>query len=232
MMTTGSTATAIAVETRGLGRRFGRLWALSHLDLDVTAGEALMLAGANGSGKTTFLRLLSGLQRPTRGTISVFGQDTVRERHACRKKLAVVSHHSYLYDRLTAMETVRIWTRLLGRSSAESALVAHLAEVGLEDRSQVAVGGFSAGMRKRLTLLQARLKRPSLVLFDEPFSALDRQGQQLVEDWIRDFRAAGVTVILASHDLERAAELCDRAVLLQQGQKVWSGAAPDVVGKF
>ena len=71
-----------------------------------------------------------------------------------------------------------------------------------------------------------------MVLFDEPFSALDRQGQQLVEDWIEGFRSAGVTVVLASHDLQRAADLCDRAVLLQQGQKVWSGAAAEVVSKF
>jgi len=231
-MTIETIAAQTAVEARGLGKRFGRLWALSHLDLEVAEGETVMLAGANGSGKTTFLRLLSGLQRPTRGSISVFGQDTVRDRFACRKQLAVVSHHSYLYDRLTALETVRIWSRLLGRSSAEADLLGHLSEVGLADRSRVAVGGFSAGMRKRLTLLQARLKEPRMVLFDEPFSALDRQGQQLVEDWIKGFRTAGVTVILASHDLERAADLCDRAVLLQQGQKVWSGPAAEVVSKF
>ena len=231
-MPSGATADFPAAEAKGLGKRFGRLWAVSHLDLSISQGETVMLAGANGSGKTTFLRLLSGLQRPTRGSIRVFGRDTVRDRLACRKQLAVVSHHSYLYDRLTALEIVRIWTRLLGRSSAEQDLLAHLAEVGLAERCRVAVGGFSAGMRKRLTLLQARLKQPQMVLFDEPFSALDRQGQQLVEDWIIDFRNAGVTVVLASHDLERAASLCDRAVLLQQGQKVWSGPAPEVVGKF
>jgi heme exporter protein A len=231
-MATGTTTAETAVEAIGLGKRFGRLWALSHLDLEVAAGETVMLAGANGSGKTTFLRLMSGLQRPTRGSISVFGQDTVRDRLACRKRLAVVSHHSYLYDRLTALETVRIWARLLGRSSAETDLMDHLSEVGVAERSRVAVGGFSAGMRKRLTLLQARLKEPRMVLFDEPFSALDRQGQELVEDWIRGFRSAGVTVVLASHDLERAADLCDRAVLLQQGQKVWSGPATEVLSKF
>lgn len=231
-MSTEPTAAPLAVETKGLGKRFGRLWALSHLDLDVPAGEALMLAGANGSGKTTFLRLLSGLQRPTRGTITVFGEDTVRDRLSCRRHLAVVSHHSYLYDRLTALEMVRIWTRLLGLPADESSLLSHLEEVGLERRCRVAVGGFSAGMRKRLTLLQARLKKPRMVLFDEPFSALDRQGQLLVEAWIRDFRSAGVTVVLASHDLERAAALCDRAVLLQQGQRVWSGPAAQVVSKF
>lgn len=231
-MDNGTTAVVPAVETTGLGKRFGRLWALAHLDLRVEPGETLMLAGANGSGKTTLLRLLSGLQRPTRGTVSVFGLDTVRERLSCRRQLAVVSHHSYLYDRLTALEIVRIWARLLGRSSNESELLGHLEEVGLEGRARVPVGGFSAGMRKRLTLLQARLKKPKIVLFDEPFSALDRQGQQLVEDWITGFRDRGVTVILASHDLERAAGLCDRAVLLEQGQQVWVGSPHQVVSKL
>jgi heme exporter protein A len=231
-MTTEPTAATCAVETRGLGRRFGRLWALSHLDLEVAAGETVMLAGSNGSGKTTLLRLIAGLLRPTRGEVTVFGKDSVRDRIACRRDVAVVSHHSYLYDRLTALEITRIWARLLGLSTADEDLLEHLAEVGLADRSEVAVGGFSAGMRKRLTLLRARLKRPRLVLFDEPFSALDRQGQNLVEEWMQSFRASGVALIVASHDLERASELCDRAVLLRQGQRVWSGPAPRVLEKF
>ena len=231
-MTTGTAAAPSAVETRDLGKRFGRLWALSHCDLAVAPGEAMLLAGANGSGKTTLLRLIAGLHRPTRGTVTVFGHDSVRERMACRRSLAVVSHHSYLYDRLTALETVRLWARLLGRPSAEKNLIEQLAEVGLAERSRVPVGGFSAGMRKRLTLVQARLKEPRLVVFDEPFSALDRQGQGLVEAWISSFRAAGAAVILASHDLERAAQSCDRAVMLQQGQQVWMGPAADIVSRF
>jgi heme exporter protein A len=231
-MTTEPTAATCAVETRGLGRRFGRLWAVSHLDFVVAAGETVMLAGSNGSGKTTLLRLIAGLLRPTRGSVSVFGKDTVRDRIACRREVAVVSHHSYLYDRLTALEITRIWARLLGLSTADGDLLEYLAEVGLADRSHVAVGGFSAGMRKRLTLLRARLKKPRLVLFDEPFSALDRQGQNLVEEWIGSFREAGVALVVASHDLERASELCDRAVLLRQGQRAWSGPAHRVLAKF
>lgn len=221
-----------AIRAERLGKRFGRLWALSHLDLEVVPGESLLLAGANGSGKTTLLRLIAGLHRPTRGSISVFGHDTVGERLESRRQLAVVSHHSYLYDRLTALETVRIWARLLGLRADGTELLERLREVGLADRADVPVGGFSAGMRKRLSLLQTRLKAPRLVLFDEPFSALDRQGQRLVEEWIEEFHSAGVTVVLASHDLDRAAAICDRAVLLRAGQQIWSGVAREVVDKL
>jgi heme exporter protein A len=231
-MVEAPTAARPAIRAERLGKRFGRLWALSHLDLEVEPGETLLLAGANGSGKTTLLRLIAGLHRPTRGSISVFGHDTVGERLASRRQLAVVSHHSYLYDRLTALETVRIWTRLLGLRADGSELLERLREVGLAERADVPVGGFSAGMRKRLSLLQTRLKAPRLVLFDEPFSALDRQGQRLVEDWIEQFHSAGVTVVLASHDLDRAAAICDRAVLLRAGQQIWSGVAHEVVDKL
>jgi len=221
-----------AVQARGLGRRFGRHWALAHVDLDVAPGETLMLAGLNGSGKTTLLRILAGLYRPTRGTLRIMGFDIREDRAAVRRNLSMVSHDSYLYPRLTALETVRVWTRLLGCPAADPEILGLLEEVDLGHRPNTPVGGFSAGMRKRLVLLRTRLEAPRLVLLDEPFSALDTEGQQLVEDWIRDFRAAGKTVILASHSLERASRLCDRAYLLHLGQLAWHGPPGEVLQRI
>ena len=212
-----------AVRTRGLGRRFGRHWALAHVDLEVSPGEVVLLAGPNGSGKTTLLRLMAGLYRPTRGDLRIFGTDPEEYCQSCRGRLTLVSHESYLYDRLTALETLRVWARLLGRAKTETDLLELLALVGLDRRRDLTVSGFSAGMRKRLTLLRTRLERPSLVLLDEPLSALDAAGRTLVENWIRDFAAQGATVIMASHALERMAPVCDRAVLLERGQIAWEG---------
>ncbi|MCP4663318.1 MAG: ATP-binding cassette domain-containing protein, partial [bacterium] len=130
--------------------------------------------------------------------------------------------------RLTALETLRIWARLLGRPSADGDLVPLLEEVDLAERRDTPVVGFSAGMRKRLVLLRTRLERPRLVLLDEPFSALDSAGKHLVETWIEGFRTAGITVVLASHALERSARLCDRALLLDRGQIAWQGPAAEV----
>lgn len=214
---------APAIEARKLGRRFSSHWALAHIDLDVAAGQIVLLAGANGSGKTTLLRLLAGLTRPTRGDLWVHGMVPYRQRHACRLAVSLVSHQSYLYPQLTARETVQLWSQLLGRSASDDDARALLSEVALEDRMNDVVRGFSAGMRKRLTLLRTRIEEPRVVLLDEPFAALDPSGQQLIESWIGEYRARGLTVIMASHSLSLAAPLSDRAVVLRRGQIAWAG---------
>ncbi len=227
-MSQDSTAAA-AVQAEGLGRRFGRNWAVAHADLDVASGDIVLLAGANGSGKTTLLRLIAGLYKPSRGTLSIFGRNPGKERFACRRMLSLVGHDNFLYDRLTPLETLRTWSRLLGRPAVDEELEALLEEVELKARKDSQVGGFSAGMKKRLTLLRTRLEQPKLILLDEPFSALDAAGRRLVEQWVRDADARGQTVIMASHDLRRASGICQRAILLEKGQIVWRGAAKDVL---
>ncbi len=218
-----------AVHARGLGRHFGRNWALAHVDLDIVSGEVVLLAGANGSGKTTLLRLIAGLWKPSRGTLSVFGKSPTAERLACRRLLSLVAHDNFLYDRLTPLETLRAWSRLLGRGADDEELEALLDEVELGSRKNSQVGGFSAGMKKRLTLLRTRLERPKLILLDEPFSALDAAGRRLIEKWIRSSSAGDQTVVMASHDLRRASRICQRAILLEQGQIVWRGPAEGVL---
>jgi heme ABC exporter ATP-binding subunit CcmA len=214
----------IAVQTESLAKRFGRQWALAHCDLQVPQGEVLLLAGSNGSGKTTLLRLIAGLYKPTQGDLRLFGLDPGEERLACRRALTLVGHDNYLYSQLTALEMLQVWARLVGTRTRDQDLIALLAEVDLADRRDYPVGGFSAGMRKRLTLLRTKLESSRLVLLDEPFAALDADGQQLIENWVQAFRSQGKTVILASHNLPRASRLCDRAVLLREGQLVWTGS--------
>ena len=216
-----------AVQTASLGKRFGRQWA--HCDLEVRSGEVLLLAGANGSGKTTLLRLIAGLYKPTQGSLTIYGMDPEQEKLACRRTLTLVGHENYLYTQLTALEMIQVWTRLRGAELPETQAIDLLREVDLHDRRDYAVGGFSAGMRKRLTLLRTRLEEPKLVLLDEPFSALDAAGQNLIEEWIEGYRSAGKTVVLASHNLPRSSKLCDRAILLQQGQMLWQGTGPELL---
>lgn len=225
-------APAVAVTAERLGKRFGRHWAVAHADLEVREGEAWLLAGANGSGKTTLLRLLGGLHRPSAGQVRVFGLEPRRDRMAVRRLLSLVSHDNYLYPPLTALETVRLWARLLARPAADSELLPLLEEVELAEHRDQRVGGFSAGMRKRLSLVRTRLERPRLLLFDEPLGALDTAGQSLVERWIREHRDAGGAVIVASHAVARIGRLCDRAVYLQRGQVSWTGPAPELAPRL
>jgi len=107
-----------------------------------------------------------------------------------------------------------------------------LAQVGLEEFADEQVGGFSAGMRKRLTLLRTGLEAPRLVLWDEPFSSLDPEGRQLLAEWVAEFRSRGVSMMLATHDLDLGARLCDRAVVLERGQMIWSGPADGATGQL
>ena len=209
-----------AIRTHRLGRRFQRSWALAHCDLEVRTGEALLVAG---------------LLRPSVGDVSVFGLDPRTRRLAARRRLSLVSHHSFLYERLTALESLRLWARIRGAEDGafdDRALAALLDEVGLAERADSAVHTFSAGMRKRLTLARTRLEEPDLLLLDEPFAALDVPGQRLVERWIQDSAARGVTVVLASHQLEQAAAICHRAIVLKRGQIEWEGKASEVAARF
>jgi len=218
-----------AVRATGLGKRFGKQWALAHCDLEVQQGESVLLAGANGSGKTTLLRLIAGLYKPTQGDLQIFGHDPHQERLTCRETLTMVGHEHYLYSQLTALETVQTWARLGGVGLSVAQLHDLLDEVELDQHANQPVGGFSAGMKKRLTLLRTKLESPRLVLLDEPFSALDTRGQKLIEDWVHGYRAQDKTVIVASHNLPRAALLCTRAVYLKQGQVIWQGDSADMV---
>jgi heme ABC exporter ATP-binding subunit CcmA len=219
-----------AVRTSGLGRRFGRLWALSHVELEVGAGETLMVAGANGSGKTTLLRLLAGLERPSAGSVAILGVDPRRETLTCRRSVTMVSHHGFLYERLTALEMLRFWCAQAGSEAGRETALALLAEVGLAAAADQQVGGFSAGMRKRLTLLRTRVESPRVILWDEPFSALDPAGRELMADWVRGFGERGATTLLATHDIELGAQICRRAAVLAAGQLRWIGPSAEVPG--
>jgi heme exporter protein A len=222
----------IVVSARELGRRFGRHWALAHIQLEVRRGELILLAGANGSGKTTLLRTIAGLIHRTRGELAVFGRDPHRDRATCRRRICLVTHHGYLYENLTALEMVDLWNRLGERPRDRSELMPLLERMGLAERAHEEVKTFSAGMRKRLTLLRAELERPDLVLLDEPFSALDPAGQQFVDHWISGGLELGKTFVIASHALARATRLGGRAVLLRRGQIAWRGPSDRLVEQF
>ena len=229
---TVSATNHLALEAHGLGKRFARRWALAHLDLEVQRGTALLVAGSNGSGKTTLLKLIAGLYRPTTGNLWVLGREPCAERFATRERLSVVGHDAYLYERLTAIETLRYWARAAARPHHDEELVAFLEEVSLADRRDSMISTFSAGMKRRLALARSRLEKPQVLLLDEPFAALDVSGQRLVEDWVRRGRETGMTIIIASHQLAQASDLCDTAVLLHEGQMSWSGDATDLPNAF
>lgn len=211
------------IEAEQLCRRFGRRWAFARVDLQVEAGARLLVVGANGSGKTTLLRVLGTVLRPSQGSLRLFGIDPARDPMAIRRRLALLSHHSGLYEDLSARDNLGVIARLGGHPAPDAAGL--LTEVGLDDRPDP-IRAYSAGMRKRLQVATLLLQRPELVLLDEPFAALDPAG---VDDVAALLRGLGATLVVTSHRIAKAAKLCDRAILLADGLPRWSGPADDAV---
>ncbi len=209
------------IQTTDLCRRFGRRWAYARIDLEVQAGERLLLIGANGSGKTTLLRTIATLLRPSRGTLQLFGQSPEAALDAVRQRVGFFSHRIGLYEDLSARDNLAIFARLGRRDTRRATLVARLEAVGLDDRPDP-IRRYSAGMRRRVALATMLLKEPELAVLDEPFSALDPAGMGQVAELIRSLPG---TVIVASHQIEQAAALCDRALLLRGGLDLWQGPA-------
>jgi ABC-2 type transport system ATP-binding protein len=222
--------------TRGLSKsyRVGHIRqslrpALVDLDLEVRRGEVLGYVGPNGSGKTTTLKLLTGLLKPDGGEARVFGLPL--ESRAWRHRMGYLPEHPYLYDYLTPAEYLDYAGRLFGlpaptRRERRREL---LALVGLERSAHVPMRRFSKGMVQRAGLAQALVNHPELLLLDEPMSGLDPLGRRLVRNLILEQRKAGKTVLFSTHILSDAETLCDRVAVLRAGRLVRVGALGEML---
>lgn len=208
------------VQARGLSRRYGRFWALRDLDLDLFAGEAVALLGANGAGKSTLLSLLCTLARPSDGELRLMGQDPQKHAARVRAQLGYVAHHTLLDDALTARENLRYYGELFGVDRADERIEARLTQMGLIERAEDQVEGFSRGMRQRLSLARALLHDPRLLVLDEPFTGLDAAGCRDLADALAAEKAAGCAMILATHQLDEVLPWCDRVLVLHLGRKI------------
>lgn len=204
------------VSFRGAICLLGRFPALAGVDLDVGAGEIVLLQGPNGAGKTTVLRACAGLVPVVDGEATVLGVDLRTDRRAVRGQVGLLGHASGLYEDLTVADNVRFWARA-GRSRVVDADAA-MARLGLDGRlADVAVARLSAGQRRRVSLAVLVARRPRLWLLDEPHAALDQDGRDLVDALMGEAVAAGATVLFASHELDRATAVAHRTVLLSGG---------------
>jgi heme exporter protein A len=205
---------SLAVDASHLARRYGRRWALADVSFQLQRGQVMMVAGRNGSGKTTLLRILSTAIRADVGKASVAGHDLVKGRDAIRRETALLAHHSYLYESLTARENLDIVARFCGAPPPTAALD----RVGLAARANDPVSTFSAGMRKRLSFARVLLQKPSIAFLDEPFGQLDPEGFVLVEEVIAELKRGGATVIVATHQVDRVARFADMQLTLEKGR--------------
>ncbi len=195
----------------------GRFPALAGADLTVSAGEIVLLRGPNGAGKSTLLRVCAGLLPVTQGEAFVLGHDLKTDRRSVRPRVGLLGHSNALYDDLTVAENVRFWARTVGGSDDE--IAAALDRLGLAGRlADLSVGRLSAGQRRRTALAVLIARRPLLWLLDEPHAGLDAEGRDLVDGLVREAVSAGATVLLASHEHERASALARRTVEVAGGR--------------
>jgi len=199
------------LELNRVWKRFGRDWVLKDTSLALDPGEAVVLLGPNGVGKTTLLRIAAGLVRPERGEVRLLGKPP-RALEEERKDLLFLTHPPAFYRHLSGEENLKSWLALLGNRPEDEAIRAALARVGLPEGRPVAA--YSSGMKKRLALAKALLSPPKLFLLDEPETALDEAGRDLLAEVIAGVRTRGGAVLLATHDRAFAREVADREVNL------------------
>ena len=207
---------ASAIHLRGLGRDYGDLPALRDLDLDLPAGSSLAVLGPNGSGKSTLLRILATLLRPTRGEVTVLGNEIPKESWRLRGQIGYLGHEPLLYQDLTGRENLELHGKLHGLGADESnrRIDNDLELMQMGRRADRRVSEYSAGMRQRIAICRAVLHRPKLLLLDEPDSNLDPEGRELARKLIGS--GEGRTRVLVSHEPERARAEADAVLALDQ----------------
>ncbi len=210
---------AVAVE--GVWKFYGDFPALRDIHLDAAEGAALALIGRNGAGKTTLLRTIAGFSRPGRGSIKIFG-DSPRE-VAARRRMGFIGHGISVYDELSALENLMLYGRLYGLPNPRQSALEWLERTGLERVRDGLVREFSRGMRQRLAVARAFLHGPSLLLLDEPFTALDDKAIAVLQRLLREAQAEGKTILMSTHQLREALELATHVALLIRGKVVFHG---------
>ena len=216
---------ADVIRTQGLTKRFGDVTALDHLDLEVQAATVFGFLGPNGAGKSTTIRLLVGLTRPTSGTASVLGLDTVTARDEVHRRIGYLPGDFFADRNLTADEYLRYVANL--RGGVDPTAVAHLAErFGLHLNRRI--GTLSHGNRQKVGIIQACMHQPDLLVLDEPTSGLDPLVQREFHALVREFRDAGRTVFLSSHDLTEVQAVADTVAIIRDGRLVVTSDVADL----
>ncbi len=204
------------IEVRELCKYFGRITALQKLNLTIRAGESVALFGRNGAGKTTFLRILAGLTRPSSGKLKIHSTGRTGA-ISIRAAIGYLSHNTSLYLDLTAMENLRFYSRLMSLPCPYRILLDKIADVGLGGREREPVRNFSRGMQQRLAIARAFLHNPDILLLDEPFTGLDQAGAEFLKRYLADAHSQGKTLIMAVHDAQLGYGTADRLVVLEKG---------------
>jgi ABC-2 type transport system ATP-binding protein len=218
------------IEVQQLVKRYGRFTAVDRVDLDVQPGEIHGFLGPNGAGKTTTIRIVAGLLKPTEGRVTIDGHDLASHPAAAKAALGFIPDRPFLYEKLTAGEFLRFHAGLYGlEGNGVDRRIAELLELFELTRWEgELVESFSHGMKQRLVMCAAFLHHPRAVLVDEPMVGLDPRGARLIKQVFRSMAAKGVAILMSTHTLEVAQEMCDEISIIGAGRIIARGTVDDL----
>jgi lipooligosaccharide transport system ATP-binding protein len=222
------------VHARGLVKRFGALTAVDGVDFDVQRGEAFGFLGPNGAGKTSTMRMIGCVSPPSDGTLRILGLDPIQDGPEIRERLGVVPQQDTLDMELTVRENILIYGRYFGlpRSGLRKRADELLEFVQLNERADDKVEPLSGGMKRRLTIARSLVNEPSVLLLDEPTTGLDPQARHTVWDRLFRLKQRGVTLILTTHYMDEAEQLCDRLVVMDKGKIAAEGSPQELIRRY
>jgi lipooligosaccharide transport system ATP-binding protein len=222
------------ISARGLGKRFGDLIAVDGIDFEVAPGEAFGFLGPNGAGKTSTMRMIACVSPVTSGTLTIFGKNPETRGAEIRARLGVVPQADTLDLELTVRENLIIFARYFDIPWAEGRKRADelLEFVQLNERAKDKVENLSGGMKRRLTVARALINEPDLLLLDEPTTGLDPQARHLVWDRLYRLKQRGVTLVLTTHYMDEAEQLCDRLVVMDKAKIVAEGTPRELIERY
>jgi lipooligosaccharide transport system ATP-binding protein len=222
------------VEARGLTKKFGEFTAVEAIDFDIHKGEAFGFLGPNGAGKTSTMKMITTVSPITDGKLTVFGLDPASQGRAIRQRIGVVPQEDNLDLELTVAENLYIYGRYHDMSRAEIAprIVELLEFAQLADRRDSHVEPLSGGMKRRLTIARALINDPELVILDEPTTGLDPQARHLLWDRLYRLKQRGATLIITTHYMDEAEQLCDRLVVMDKGSIVAEGSPRSLISRY
>lgn len=210
----------IVIQSEGLGKQFNDYWAVSNLDLTVKQGEIYGFLGPNGCGKSTTIRMLTGLLTPTTGHVSIMGKDVQAHGESLRNRLGYMTQKFSLYESLSVLENLEFVAKIYGlsRNDVKRRVAELLQEYQLEDKKSVQSGALSGGQKQRLALAAAVIHKPELLFLDEPTSAVDPENRRAFWEQLFSLSAQGTTILVSTHYMDEA-ERCHRLAILEQGVK-------------
>ena len=216
------------IEIQDLVKAYDGFRAVDGLSLRVEPGEILGLVGPNGAGKTTTLRCLAGIIPPTSGHVAIAGFDLQQRPTEARQRLAFVPDEPHLFDHLTALDHLILFSRLYGVADGPTRAETILADAGLHDQRLSFPGELSRGMKQKLVVACALLHRPEALVLDEPLTGLDPAAMRRMKRAVLDTAAAGASVIVSSHMLHLVEEVCDRVLIVSHGKTVLEGTLEEI----